>query len=44
LRSSQARGRKVGLADLAVVCANCHAMIHRWGECRKMESLRVRRA
>jgi hypothetical protein len=29
-------GRKVTLKDLAVVCANCHAMIHRGGECRKL--------
>lgn len=27
------------LADLAVVCANCHAMIHRGGECRPLEGL-----
>jgi hypothetical protein len=29
------------LADLAVVCANCHAMIHRGGECRPICSLIV---
>lgn len=29
----------VKLDDLAVVCANCHAMIHRFGECRPLESL-----
>lgn len=29
-----------GLDDLAVVCANCHAMIHRGGACRPLESLR----
>jgi hypothetical protein len=27
------------LADLAVVCANCHVMIHRGGECRPLDSL-----
>ena len=27
------------LEDLAVVCANCHAMIHRGGECRPIASL-----
>jgi hypothetical protein len=27
------------LADLAVVCANCHAMIHRHGKCRPLEGL-----
>lgn len=27
------------LSDLAVVCANCHAMIHRSGKCRSLENL-----
>jgi len=27
------------LDDLAVVCANCHAMIHRGGECRPLDKL-----
>jgi hypothetical protein len=27
------------LDDLAIVCANCHAMIHRKGECRPLEGL-----
>ncbi len=27
------------LSDLAVVCANCHAMIHRGGECRPLDGL-----
>ena len=27
------------LHDLAVVCANCHAMIHRGGACRALETL-----
>ncbi len=27
------------LTDLAIVCANCHAMIHRGGQCRSIESL-----
>ena len=27
------------LADLAIVCPNCHAMIHQGGECRDMETL-----
>jgi hypothetical protein len=31
------------LKDLAIVCANCHAMIHRNGECRPMVGLVVRR-
>lgn len=32
-------GRKVTLKDLAVVCANCHVMIHVGGECRAIETL-----
>jgi 5-methylcytosine-specific restriction enzyme A len=31
------------LDDLAVVCANCHAMIHRNGECRPLDGLAIRR-
>lgn len=27
------------LDDLVVVCANCHAMIHRYGTCRQLEGL-----
>jgi 5-methylcytosine-specific restriction protein A len=27
------------LDDLVVVCANCHAMIHRYGECRPLQGL-----
>lgn len=30
------------LRDLAVVCPNCHAMIHRGGECRPLDGLRLR--
>ncbi len=25
--------------DLKIVCANCHAMVHRYGECRRIERL-----
>lgn len=32
-------GAETTLSDLAVVCANCHAMIHRGGECRTLEGL-----
>jgi 5-methylcytosine-specific restriction protein A len=32
-------GRKVSLKELAVVCANCHAMIHVNGECRSIMGL-----
>lgn len=32
-------GGKVRLVDLAIVCANCHAMIHRGGGCRDMAGL-----
>lgn len=34
-------GQKVSLKELAVVCANCHAMIHVGGECRPLEDLIV---
>jgi 5-methylcytosine-specific restriction enzyme A len=27
------------LSDLAIVCANCHAMIHQGGECRPLDDL-----
>lgn len=33
-----------GLSDLAVVCANCHAMIHRGGACRPPDILIPKRA
>jgi 5-methylcytosine-specific restriction endonuclease McrA len=32
---------KTLLKDLAVVCANCHRMIHRYGQCRKLDGLGV---
>jgi predicted HNH restriction endonuclease len=38
-----AKGFKVPLKDLAVVCANCHAMIHRGGKCLPLEGLIPRR-
>lgn len=38
---SQAKqgGQKTALKDLAIVCANCHSMIHKGGECRDMRTL-----
>jgi 5-methylcytosine-specific restriction enzyme A len=39
LSESPKEGRKVRLQDLAIVCANCHVMIHRNGECRPLHSL-----
>jgi predicted HNH restriction endonuclease len=30
---------RTGLDDLAIVCANCHAMIHRHGACRPLDGL-----
>lgn len=32
-------GRPIRLDKLAVVCANCHVMIHRGGQCRELGSL-----
>ncbi len=37
--SSPTGRRETRLADLAIVCANCHAMIHRHGKCRTLEEL-----
>jgi predicted HNH restriction endonuclease len=31
--------RETRLEDLALVCANCHAMIHRYGENRRLSAL-----
>lgn len=39
LNKAPKEGRKIFLKDLAVVCANCHAMIHRNGECRPLQGL-----
>jgi len=32
-------GRKTLLSDLAIVCPNCHAMIHQGGQCRPLTGL-----
>lgn len=39
LSKAPSEGIKVKLEELAVVCANCHAMIHRGGECRPLDTL-----
>jgi len=39
LNKAPKEGRKVFLKDLAVVCANCHVMIHRGGKCRSLKDL-----
>jgi predicted HNH restriction endonuclease len=41
--SSRTEPERTRLADLAVVCANCHAMIHRFGASRSLETLIPRR-
>lgn len=33
------KGRKTALSDLAIVCPNCHAMIHQGGKCRPLRGL-----
>lgn len=43
LSTSPREGRTIKLEDLAVVCANCHVMIHIGGECRTLASLIPRR-
>jgi predicted HNH restriction endonuclease len=40
--SSSDDQRETNLLELAIVCANCHVMIHRGGECRDLESLVVK--
>lgn len=37
--SDRCAPRLTKLSDLAVVCANCHAMIHRGDECRSLKGL-----
>ena len=32
-------GREIKLSDLAIVCANCHVMIHKSGGCRELVGL-----
>jgi hypothetical protein len=42
LSDAPLEGRRITSADLqelSVVCANCHAMIHRGGECRPIDTL-----
>jgi 5-methylcytosine-specific restriction enzyme A len=39
LNKAPKEGRKIYLKDLAIVCANCHAMIHVRGKCRPLEGL-----
>ncbi len=39
LSSAPIGGRTVKLEDLAVVCANCHVMIHIGGDCRPLKRL-----
>jgi hypothetical protein len=37
------RAGRTNYADLAIVCANCHAMIHRRGRCRALRDLLIHR-
>jgi 5-methylcytosine-specific restriction enzyme A len=39
LRKAPKEGREVSLKDLAVVCANCHVMIHMGGDSRPLKGL-----
>ena len=43
LAASASAGSRRSLSDLAIVCANCHVMIHRGGACRPIKSLIKRR-
>jgi hypothetical protein len=35
------KASRTTLSDLAIVCANCHAMLHRRGECRSLQSIKA---
>jgi predicted HNH restriction endonuclease len=35
------KASRTTLSELAIVCANCHAMLHRWGECRSLYSIKA---
>ncbi|MCP3386339.1 hypothetical protein NLM31_38755 [Bradyrhizobium sp. CCGUVB4N] len=39
LHKAPRTGRMVTLSELAIVCANCHAMIHAGGKCRELNDL-----
>lgn len=39
LAKSSPSGKKYSLDDIAIVCSNCHAIIHRGGQCRSLESI-----
>lgn len=39
LSAAPHEGWNVALKELAVVCANCHSMIHRGGQCRSIDKL-----
>jgi len=39
LSKSPKGGREIKLTDLAIVCANCHVMIHAGGKCRPLAGL-----
>jgi hypothetical protein len=39
LAAAPKKGQRTKLKDLAVVCANCHAMIHKGGACRPLKAL-----
>jgi 5-methylcytosine-specific restriction protein A len=41
---SRERPSRTVLSHLAIVCANCHAMIHRGGKCRSLKNLMPERA
>ncbi len=40
--SDRGGAKETKLSELAIVCANCHAMIHRYGGCRSLATLITR--
>jgi hypothetical protein len=43
LATLDSKGAQVSLDELAIVCANCHAMIHRGGHCWALDEVKPRR-
>lgn len=42
LKDAPKRGQYTKLSDLAIVCSNCHRMLHQNGDCRPLHELKIR--
>jgi hypothetical protein len=43
LKDAPKRGQYSKLSDLAIVCSNCHRMLHQNGDCRPLRQLKIKR-